>query len=96
MARCGLTEYAPRFKAIAQSGLCTMSPQIGRWLRKAWGKDSGRGESMNTRSLKELVTKLLTESCHYMCVSVEVGAHDAVATPNELQKRLSHDAPGRG
>ena len=84
MARCGMTDYAPRFKAIAQSGLCTMDPEIGRWLRKAWGEDSGPGESMNTLSLKELVKKLLPESCDLL------KDHHTAGVDATLARRLAY------
>ena len=72
MTRCGLTDALPEFAVIAKKGLCTMNPQIGCWLREAWGDDSGKAESMQTMKKEELVKKLLPE-----CVPLLAHQHNA-------------------
>ena len=44
-----------------------MDPEIGKWMRKEWGEDSGRSDTggrgdTNPLKLKDLAHKLLKES----------------------------------
>lgn len=41
LARCGLHDLRARWGRIAQSGYCTMNPQVGRWLKQCAGHDVG-------------------------------------------------------
>ena len=79
-----------QFAAAARKGLCTMDPQIGRWLREAWGEDSGSAEAMNAFKLKDLVQKLLPE-----CTELLKKHHSAGADAH-LHRKLAYALYGLG
>ena len=82
MARCGMTTASGIFETIAREGLCTMDPQLGRWLREAWGEGDDN-KLMNALSLKELVNKLLPEHrallTHHHTAGVDALLHRKLA-----------------
>ena len=79
-----------QFVAAARKGLCTMDPQIGRWLREAWGEDSGKAEAMNAFKLKDLVQKLLPE-----CVEL-LKQHHSAGADARLHRKLAYALYGLG
>ena len=59
LERCEMHELRGVWATAARAGCCTMSPDIGRWLRKWFGQDAGGPSVKNTMNLKELVLLLL-------------------------------------
>ncbi len=47
------------WRDIAQRGLCTMDPWLGRWVRSCFGEDAGPSSAKNTLRLSELMSKLV-------------------------------------
>ncbi len=88
--RYKLREASLQFSPIARKALCTMCPQIGRWLRESWGEDSGVAETMPTQSLKKLVEKLLPE-CNDLLPDHHSAGVDAL-----LHRRLAYAMYGLG
>ncbi len=64
--------------------------QIGRWLREAWGEDSGNAEAMNTLSLASIVRKLLPDSVHLL------QKHHSAGPDALLHRRLAYAVYGLG
>ena len=90
LERYNLREASLQFSPIARKALCTMCPQIGRWLRESWGEDSGVAETMPTQSLKKLVEKLLPE-CKDLLPDHHSAGVDAL-----LHRRLAYAMYGLG
>ena len=84
-----MVDAAAFFEPIARDALCSMDPQIGRWLRGSWGEDDDN-KVMNALPLKELVRKLLPECC-----SLLVNHHSA-GVDALLHRRLAHALYGLG
>lgn len=61
LERCHMILEKSKFEKIARLGLCTMDPEIGRWVLQCWGDDEGNDASKNTLGLKRLVTKVTPE-----------------------------------
>ena len=76
-----MTDAVREFAAVAKSGLCTMNPQIGRWLRESWGQDMSL---MNALPLSELVEKLMPE-CRELLHKHHTAGPDAL-----LHRRLAY------
>ncbi len=53
------SKYQQEWRDIAKRGLCTMDPNIGRWVRQCLNEDYGSETSKNTMKLSELVSKLM-------------------------------------
>ena len=62
LLRCGMKDAKAQFESIVRAGLCTMSPEIGRWLVQCWGEDCGSAKTTNALALKTIVHRLLPES----------------------------------
>ena len=63
--RAGLG-YTDVWCRIARSGMCTMDPYIGAWLRRCCGEEVWPGSSKNTLRLKDMVTLIAPASVHLM------------------------------
>ena len=83
MERAGMSDALTLFEPIAKNGLCTMDPQIGRWVRESWGEDDDN-KMMNALSLKEMIEKLLPE-----CVGL-LANHHAAGVDALLHRRLAY------
>ena len=59
LERCGLHVLMHRWSTIAREGMCTMDPDLGRWLRICFGQDCGTERTKNTFPLSALVEKLV-------------------------------------
>ncbi len=90
MTRCGMEDAKRQLAAIGQKGMCTMDPQIGRWLREAWGEDSGNAEAMNALGLKTLVKKLMPECKEF------IKEHHTAGPDAHLHRRLAYALCGLG
>ena len=56
MARCGID--ASCLGTMARNGTCTMSPEIGAWLKECFSEQTKSKTAKHTLSLKDLVLKL--------------------------------------
>ena len=59
--RAGLHSYQTAWHDVASSGLCTMDPMIGKWVRELLGMEMAPYPSGNTMKLDDML-KLLPES----------------------------------
>ncbi len=57
MERCGADTLD--FCKMLRQGCCTMSPEIGRWLKECFGEDAGPNTAKNTMKLSVMVKWLL-------------------------------------
>ena len=73
LQRAGLV-YTDVWHRIAQSGMCTMDPYIGAWLRRCCGEEVWPGSSKNTLRLKDMVTLIAPASAHLMASAHTAGA----------------------
>lgn len=62
LGRAGLRDLQKRWCAIARKGVCTMDPNIGRWIRACAGKDFGSADSMPVMSLQCAIDWVLPKS----------------------------------
>ena len=64
--RCGLPHLEARWAGLARGGICTMDPEIGRWLRSCRGNDTGSTTAKHCLSLKETIAQLSPESSNLL------------------------------
>eukprot|EP00973_Karenia_brevis_P014092 1916032-Karenia_brevis.AAC.1 len=62
LARCGMLEACATWKRIAGDGFCTMDYEVGRWVRLCCGDEVGPPTAKHCLGLKDLSTRLLSES----------------------------------
>jgi DNA polymerase III epsilon subunit-like protein len=96
MARAGLAFEEEWSGLVRRRGVCTMCPQIGRWLRECFGRDAGPETAMNTLRLKDMATWLLEPEKRSQIEFHTAGA-DALMHAlvyQELRKR-AREASGR-
>ena len=89
MARSNMKEESRQFGLLVEKGLCTMNPEIGKWLRQAWGEDAGNSDTggrgdANPLKLKVLAHKLLKES------KEELAKHHTAGADSVLHRRLGY------
>ena len=73
LQRAGLV-YTDVWHRIARSGMCTMDPYIGAWLRRCCGEEVWPGSSKNTLRLKDMVTLIAPASAHLTASAHTAGA----------------------
>ena len=72
--RAGLN-YADVWHRVASSGMCTMDPYIGAWLRQCCGEEVWPGASKNTLRLKEIVRMIAPGSANLMAHAHTAGSN---------------------
>ena len=73
LQRSGL-ELTDIWRCIAQEGVCTMDPYIGRWIRMCCGEDVWPGSSKNTLRLKDMVALIAPHSAQLLSSAHTAGA----------------------
>ena len=61
LMRCGLMEQYTILQQAARSGLCTMDPEVGRYVLQRSQQEGGPESGKNTLSLRELVSYVCPE-----------------------------------
>ena len=74
LARCGLHDYQKEWANAARAGCCTMDPEIGRWVRGCFGRDTGPETAKNTMRLKELAGWLIPRNAELLAKHHTAGA----------------------
>ena len=74
LSRCGMEESRRDWGEAVRTGCCTMSPDIGRWLRTCFGQDSGPPTAKNTMKLRDLVVWFLPGSADLLANHHTAGA----------------------
>ena len=59
LARAGLERCQPKFRDLACRGVCTMDPDIGKWVRLCSGKPLADFHGGNAMNLPEMVSGLV-------------------------------------
>ena len=72
--RAGLN-YADVWHRVASSGMCTMDPYIGAWLRQCCSEEVWRRASKNTLRLKDIVRMIAPGSDNLMAFTHMAGAN---------------------
>ena len=67
--------YANVWHRVASSGMCTMDPYIGAWLRQCCGEEVWPGASKNTLRLKEIVRMIAPGSANLMAHAHTAGSN---------------------
>ena len=58
LQRAGLG-LGKEWQSIARSGVCTMDPDIGRWVQTCFGRDAGPSTAKNTMRLQDMAAWLV-------------------------------------
>ena len=66
LVRCGMTDVVPRWATLVRAGVCTMDPDIGRWVRETFNEEVGTAYQKHALPLKELVSRLLPNRADLM------------------------------
>ena len=74
LARCGLEHLRPEWATAVRKGCCTMCPEIGRWVRTCFGRDTGPPTAKNTMRLKELAGWLIPRNAELLAKHHTAGA----------------------
>jgi len=74
LLRCGLTERLQEFDRTIRAGCCTMSPEIGRWLKESFGENAGPPSAQNTMKLAAMVSWLLPDERELLAKHHTAGA----------------------
>ncbi len=74
LSRCGLEHLRPEWATAVRKGCCTMCPEIGRWVRGCFGRDTGPPTAKNTMRLKELAGWLIPGSAELLAKHHTAGA----------------------
>ena len=72
------------FKKFVEAGLCTMDPDIGRWLYQMRGLGMRADESMPCWKMKNLVLHLIPEDAYLL------ENHHAAGTDAQLHRKLGY------
>ena len=62
LSRCGMEEARRDWGRAVRAGCCTMSPNIGRWLRTCFGEEAGPPSKQNVLKLRALATWFVPNS----------------------------------
>ena len=74
LIRCGLSEGIGEFARAIKAGCCTMSPEIGRWLKESFGKNAGPPGAKNTMKLAAMIAWLLPQDRELLAKHHTAGA----------------------
>lgn len=66
LARCQMLDFKNAWSSIAKDGLCTMDPEIGRWIRLCLNRETGCNTTKNTLPFKELVRYVVPQADRYL------------------------------
>ena len=79
-----LPEETAWFSKFVRAGLCTMDPDIGRWLYQMQGLGMRAAESMPCWKMRNLVTHLIPEEAHLL------QKHHAAGTDAKPHRKLGY------